>query len=50
MNHGIPRIDALSSEIIDLLIELENQLNEEENETANETQSENILSVNKIGG
>ena len=50
MNHGIPRIDALSSEIIDLLIELENQLNEEENETANETQSENVLSVNKIGG
>ena len=50
MNLGIPRIDALSSEIIDLLIELENQLNEEENETANETQSENVLSVNKIGG
>ena len=49
-NHGIPKIDALSCEISDLLIELENQLDEEETDTANESQSENVLKVNKIGG
>ena len=49
-NHGIPKIDALSYEISDLMTELENQLNEEENDTANETKSEKVLSVNIMGG